>query len=299
MAMMPFSWPWVVFLLVLVAIAFAIYTVAKRFDLEGRRRILLGLAIANAVLFTAYTISLPSNPRYDFELVPNLPLQFCSLVTVGGIVAVALKSRVIRSLCYFPGAVGGFMALFSPAPVFTGQPVFSLFSIGFFGTHGMNVVLAVMLGALGLFKPSYREAFKGLGYFVALCCSMILVDLVMRWTVYSQTNYFYFFDPEGAGVLEALYKAIPVPIVYELPVVPFALAVFLLQAAMYRGGSKLARAIAHALGRVSEPGLPLPTLGEVQAEVQAEAGAEVRAQVGPALDLDPSASELAGPAPVG
>jgi uncharacterized membrane protein YwaF len=240
-----FTWPWAGFLTVLVAVAFCIYAVGRRLSMEGRRWLLLGCGFFNAVLFTVYTISLPSNPHYDFVLVTNLPLQFCSLVSVGLIFALIFKTPVLRALCYFPGALGAFFALVSPAEVFTGQPMFSLFTLGFWGSHGLNVILSVLIASLGLYKPSYRNAVKTLGYFVVMCVSMFAIDLVMRWLVYPETNYFYFFDPEGAGILVWLWNLIGIPFVYELPVVPFAGVMFLVQAAAFKGGA----AVAHRLAR--------------------------------------------------
>jgi hypothetical protein len=114
-----------------------------------------------------------------------------------------------------------------------------LSTIGFYSGHAFNVALGILLASLGLFIPSYKEALKGFFYFVVLALSILVLDLVLRSVLDPHANYFYFFDPEGAGILEALHKLIPVPIVYELPILPLALGIFAVQAGAYRWVKRL------------------------------------------------------------
>jgi uncharacterized membrane protein YwaF len=236
----PFNIPWFSFMVALAVVGVAVHFVLRRFDLEGRRKGLLTMAIANAVLYAGYVYALWRDEDYPFVFARELPLHFCSLVTLGLVVTLATNSSALKCLCYFPGALGGFMALVSPAADYTGRSVFSLFSVGFFGAHGMNFVLSVLIATLGLYTPTYRQAVRAVKLFLVMCGSMLVVDLLLRALADPTTNYFYFFHPEGAGVLEALYKLIPFPILYEVPLLPFAFGVFLLQAAAYQRGRRWA-----------------------------------------------------------
>ncbi|MDR0959976.1 MAG: YwaF family protein [Propionibacteriaceae bacterium] len=230
----PFGGPWFAYMLFLAAVGVGLHLVLSRFGPEGRRRGLIIVGCFNAVLFTVYTINLTRTPGYDFNIWTNLPLQFCSLVSWGIIPAAALPYKTLRGLCYFPGALGGFAALVSPAPTFQGRSLFSLFSLGFYGTHGINVIVSILLATLGLYIPSFKEAARITFWFVVgLCLPIFFLDVVGRAFIDPTINYFYFFDPEGAGILVALHNLIPITFVYEMPIVPVAYLCFVLQAGIY------------------------------------------------------------------
>lgn len=53
-------------------------------------------------------------------------------------------------------------------------------------------------------------------------------------------NYMYFFDPEGAGILVALWDLIGIPVLYELPLLPMLAPVLLLMVAIHHGIERLA-----------------------------------------------------------
>jgi uncharacterized membrane protein YwaF len=235
----PFNLAWWAFATALVAVGVSLHFVLRGFDVDARRRGLLAMAIANAVLYAGYVYALWRDEEYPFVFARELPLHFCSLVTLGLVVTLATNSSALKCLCYFPGALGGFMALVSPAAAFTGRSVFSLFSVGFFGAHGLNFVLSVLIATLGLYNPTYRQAGRALKLFLVLCFGMAGIDFAMRVVFHPDTNYFYFFDPEGAGVLESLYTLVPYPFLYQLPLIPFAYLMFLIQAGAFRGGHAL------------------------------------------------------------
>ncbi|MDR1393226.1 MAG: YwaF family protein [Bifidobacteriaceae bacterium] len=235
-----FSAPWFAFLGVLLMVAIAIYGFGRRLDQTGRRRLLVGGAVANLVCFVLYMTGLVTTGLFPAHVIYNMPLQLCSLVTFALIPAIVFKIRALRGFCYFIGCLAGFLALFSPATGIEGVGVFSPLSIGFFGSHGLNVVLGAMIACLGLYRPGYKEAFKTLGYFAVLVGIMALLNAALRLTWLPNANYFYFFDPEGADILVALHNLVGLPILYLLPITPLVVGALMLQAAIYRGGSKLA-----------------------------------------------------------
>ncbi|MDR1186482.1 MAG: YwaF family protein [Bifidobacteriaceae bacterium] len=235
-----FSLPWFIFLAVLAALGVGLYGIGRRLDEAGKRKLLVGATLANLACFGLYMFGLVTQSHFPAYVVYDMPLQLCSLVTFSLIPAIVLRLKWLRGFCYFIGCLAGFLALFSPATGIEGVGVLTPLSIGFFGSHGLNVVIGALIAALGLYRPSYREAFRTLGFFGLLVAVMALVNVGVRATVLAQANYFYFFDPEGAGILVALHNLIGLPILYLAPVAPVIVPVLLLQAAIYRGGSRLA-----------------------------------------------------------
>ncbi|MDR2347572.1 MAG: YwaF family protein [Bifidobacteriaceae bacterium] len=236
-----FSAPWFAFVGLLAVAGGGLWAIGRRLDQRGRRRLLLWAVGANLVCFASYMVGLASTGSFPAHVVYDMPLQLCSLVTFSLAPAIVLDIPVLRGFCYFIGCLAGFLALFSPATGIEGVGVFSPLAIGFFGSHGLNVVIGALIAAFGLYQPSYKGAFMTLAFFLALVAAMALLNVSLRLTVLPQANYFYFFDPEGADILVALHNLVGVPILYLFPVAPLLVGALLLQAAIYRGGSRLAR----------------------------------------------------------
>ena len=243
-----FSAPWFAFVGVLALVGVALYGIGRRFGEVGRRNLLIGATVGNLICFALYMVGLSTQGDFPPSVVYNMPLQLCSLVTFSLIPAIVFRVNWLRGLCYFIGCLAGFLALFSPATGIEGVGVFTPLAIGFFGSHGMNVVIGALIAALGLYQPSYREAFKTLGWFGVLAGIMALFNIGVRATIASNANYFYFFDPEGADILVALHNLVGLPIIYLFPVLPLLIVVLLLQAAIYRSGSRLAGRLATRWG---------------------------------------------------
>jgi uncharacterized membrane protein YwaF len=233
MATYPGNLPWFAFLALCAGIGVAVHFALRHRTIVQRQRGLAVLAIASWALFTWFILDRVNDPDIYFPLSQNLPFQFCSVITCLLIPATLLNWKWLRVLCYFPGVLGAFLALVSPAPSYCGFPLLSLSTIGFFGGHAFNVIIPILMTTLGLYTPSYRDAWRALLYLVALCAAIMPLDLILRATIDPKVNYFYFFDPEGAGILELLYKLIGIPVVYELPVLPLAYLIFLGQAGAY------------------------------------------------------------------
>ncbi|MDR1441912.1 MAG: YwaF family protein [Bifidobacteriaceae bacterium] len=244
-----FSGPWFGFIGLLAVVGLALYGVGRRLDESGRRKLLIGASCVNLGCFVLYMIGLLTQSEFPAYVVYNMPLQLCSLATFSLIPAIVLRVNWLRGLVYFIGCLAGFLALFSPASGIEGVGVLTPLSIGFFGSHGLNVVIGALIAALGLYRPSYREAFKTLGAFGILVAIMAMINLGVRTTVLAQANYFYFFDPEGAQILVLLHNWVGLPVLYLLPVLPLVVGALVVQAALYRGGSRLATRLAARPGR--------------------------------------------------
>jgi len=259
--MQPFSLAWFGFLLVAVVVGIGLYRLLRHRSRTTRRLVLAVVAAANVVLYTAFTFNSILDPAWpEVTLAQNLPFHLCNLVAWGLIPAYLFDwppadaecpaapighpllsglrgqplppsqqvwwagvSERLRAFCFFVGTLTGFLTLTSPVPIYIGRPIFSLPTLGFYGVHSMNAVLSVLLATLGLYRPSYRQAGRAVVHLILLATLILPLDLVMRWLIDPKTNYFYLFDPEGAGILIWLHSLLPVPYVYMLLATPLAL----------------------------------------------------------------------------
>ena len=240
MTMTMFGPAWVGLLLVLVGVGVLTHHVLRGRPMRTRR---IGLAVLAAVCMASsvtFHVAYLQDPTVHFPLWQNLPLHLCTIVSFLLLPAVLLDLPRLRTLCYFPGAAAGFLAFFSAAPMYWNHPVLSAKTL-FFVAHGLNFVVPALLGSLGVYRPTARDAVRSLGYTIVLALVVLPVTLLLRAVADPGANYMYVFDPEGAPILVLFHDLVPVPLVYELPLLVAVLPILLLQLAMYRGWLLAAR----------------------------------------------------------
>jgi len=236
----PFNLAWWLLVAVLVAVAVAGSLWLRRCPPARQSRTLLAAAVANVLFCWTFTADYWLDPAGQLPWRANLPLQFCNLTAVLLVAMVATGQRPLVLVCFYPGAIAGLLALMSPAPMFTGHPVFDLKNL-FFVQHGLNAVIPFVYSAVGRYRPRWRDAPLAMAWFAGFSLIMLVVTLALRHLFDPRSNYFYFFAPEGAGLLDLLYRAIPLPVLYEAPILVVAIPLLWLHVAAYRGISWLHR----------------------------------------------------------
>jgi uncharacterized membrane protein YwaF len=250
MVVEPFNAAWFGFLCAMALVGAGLHLALRGRSQRVKAVVCAACAAGSVVLYTTYTFKSILNPAMPtVVLAQNLPFHFCNIVAWALIPAYLFEWPRLRTLCFFPGALAGLLTLTSPVPEYVGHPLWSLESIGFYGVHSMNVILGTLLASLGFIRPTWWGAVKSVGYLFTLALAAFPLDAAMRAWVDPGANYFYLFNPENADILVMAHNAIPVPLIYMIPLVPVALAGTLVQAALYKGASRLA-------GRLRPPGPP-------------------------------------------
>ncbi|WP_181158439.1 YwaF family protein [Leucobacter massiliensis] len=248
----PFTQTWGILLLALAVGGVTLWAALRRMPDRSRRGVLCGIAIANWGFSTWFTFDRIAEPAFpDFVFSRNWPLHFCTIATILLVPAMLVRSgpgaawwvRPLHALLFFPGALAGFLALCAPSAEYIGAPLLSVGAL-FYLVHGLNVVLPFAHAGLGYYRPRWRDAALSLVLFTVLAVALFLVTLLARAFVDPRANYMYFFDPEGSAILEALWRLIGVPFVYELPLIPLLYPVLLLMVAGHRAVERAAQAIA-------------------------------------------------------
>jgi hypothetical protein len=267
--MTPFTTTWALYLVLLLMLLVALWAGLRRRDIRTQRLTLFAIAVANWGISTWFTFDRIASGRFpDFVFSRNWPLHFCTLVTIL-LVPAMLATRQwwahpLQSLLFFPGALAGFLALASPGAGYMGTQVWSMGSL-FYVVHGLNVVIPFALAALGLYRPRWRDAALSLVWFTILALAVLGITVFARAFVDPKANYMYFFDPEGAGILDVLWNAIRIPLLYELPLLPILYPVLLLMVAIQRGFERLALAARRRGGRGGADADASAGLGDVPA----------------------------------
>lgn len=193
--------------------------------MSSNRRFLGLLGLTTLLYLLGYKTLLSLQSDFDFHFWNELPLQPCNVQAVLAVLAAVTDWRVLKTFCLCAGIPFAAVALLMPVDGFEQAPLLSVNAIGFYGFHGLVLILAVSFGTLRVCRPRWRDVPGTTALLVGLGAAAHGVNLLLRATVYPQANYFYTFGLEGNAVLEGLWALLPVPLVYELPLLLVLLAV--------------------------------------------------------------------------
>lgn len=245
MTLVPLGGLWWAVMALLAALAAGIYALRgrRRGDeaVKENRRFLAGLGLLTVCYLAVYKILLSQVPDFDFHAWHELPLQPCNVIALLSIAAVLTDSRILKGVCFYGGAVFAVMALLMPESGFAEVALLSVKGLGFYGFHGLVLVLSVSFATLGVYRPRYRDIPAVLAALAALCTLAHGVNLLLRATVYPEANFFFTCGLQGNPVLDALKAVIPVNLLYEMPLLlPMGLLCLLMTlAAQAMSGTRL------------------------------------------------------------
>ena len=188
-----------------------------------RKHLIIYFSVFNIVFFFVYKIFLSIDREYlaisnitSFNWWNELPLQLCNINMFIIPLSLILNKKFLMGFAFFIAPLGAFMAFLFPETAFSGYSLLLMRNIGFYFTHGFIIVLAISLCTLGFFKPSFRLIPSICATLVFLAVIMHGVNMLLRATVCSYTNYFYTF-PVDISLLSLFYQLISIPLLYLLP----------------------------------------------------------------------------------
>ena len=217
---------WGIFALILAAAVLVWLLRGRgRKSVGGNRRFLGLLALFTLFYLWGYKTLLSLQPDFDFQFWNELPLHPCNLLAILALLAAVTDWQILKTFCLCAGIPFATVALLMPVGGFDQLPLLSVSAIGFYGFHGLVLVLAVSFGTLRVCRPRWRDVPGAAALLVGLGAAAHGVNLLLRATVSPQANYFYTLGLEGNPVLEGLWALLPVPLAYELPLLLVPLAV--------------------------------------------------------------------------
>ena len=224
---------WTATLVVLLLVGVTTHFLLRGRDLPARRRGLAVLAVVDMLASTSFHLAYLADPDVYFPLWQNLPLHLCTIVSFMVLPAVLRDAPVLRAICFFPGALAGFLTFFSAQPMYYEHELFDP-KLGFFLAHGLNFVIPALMATLGIYTPTARAAVRSVLYVVGLGLLVLPVTLLIRAVADPGANYMYVFGGNGAEILDLAYGFFPVPVLYLLPLLAVITPVLLGQWGLYR-----------------------------------------------------------------
>jgi len=240
----PFQPQWFSIIGLIAIVGFIIHDVLRYQPPAVKRKVMIGLSLGLWALSTIFTFQRIYDPQFaTFTFRQNLPLHFCTLITIFFTPAFIGTSqrwvRPLRALIFYPGLIAAFLAAVAPAGEYLDQPLLSWNTLFYF-VHFGNVLLAILMVSLGFYTPTVKGLFGSLVSFFVLANIVFGITALLRAFVNPTANYFFSFEPEGSLIFEILWGYVTIPLVYQLPLLVLIIPVLLLQYGIYRGAQALA-----------------------------------------------------------
>ncbi len=218
-----------------------ILTLIFRKENERTRRIALAsVYILGLVIFVIYKIFLARDTAYseicaaagkgEFSWWLELPLQLCNINLIMIPIAALTMKRPLLSFAFFVAPLGAAFALLMPGIGFEHYSLLTPRIFFYYITHFMVFLGGPALACFGLYKPRFSDTLPTAIMLLAVTFVVFLINellIVTGANVYA--NYFFTMNTEGNAILDLCWKLIPVPFVYEIPLIlillPFVLLV--------------------------------------------------------------------------
>ncbi len=248
----PFNWVYFAMIAGHLLATFLLIKKYKNCEEDVRRKFVARLYVITFIVFVLYKALLPLDKGYmaiypenwgEFTYWNELPFNLCNVTLLFLPVAMWTKNRTITTFCFFGGTFGPLLSLLMPLTGFAGYSLLTIHVAGYYFTHLVILMAPIFLLGLDLYKPKYKDVPKFMLALVCVGAVMFVVNLILRKTgLCPKSNYFFTIDQENNPLLEMLYRWIPIPFVYTLPIAPVFGAVAAAITAVYnlfsRGKSK-------------------------------------------------------------
>ncbi|MCQ2427343.1 MAG: YwaF family protein [Clostridia bacterium] len=169
----------------------------------------------------AYSVITAENGEGAFSWWRELPLQLCNINLILIPIAVITKNKPLSAFAFFMAPFGAILAMLMPSAGFAGFSLFVPRVFGFYVTHMFVLIGSPMLALFGFYKPKFRDIPITLVSAFAITIVIFGINMLLRVThTFDEANYFYCVEALNGTPLTWLWKLIPVPLLYMLPLFP-------------------------------------------------------------------------------
>lgn len=214
-----FNLTWILMMLFFVGTMIFLTIVFEKKDQKAKDKFIYIFGIANIILFILYKVWLYFDD-YDFVIWKEFPLQLCNINMFLILIAVKTKSKFLTAFCSYVAPLGAFMAMTFSEPAFLGNSIFLFRNIGYYGTHGIILIMGVLLFTLGYQKIKFKDIIYLIPSVLVIAFGAFLINNLFGLVVNYKTNYFFTCAPDGVSILEAFWSWTKIEYLYLWPVIP-------------------------------------------------------------------------------
>ena len=218
-----FSWQH--FLLIGLAVAYTVglFLVMRKCQKKTQHNVLLLIAVFCVLLFAwRWRVLFTGQELTPGQYGGLLPLELCNIGAFVLPFTVYFKKRFLFVFSFFVNFLGAILAfLLIPDAIherFFLHPQF----LDFFIIHVNLIAIPFAMVACGWYKLRLKDAVFAATMFYILGAILLVANLFLaavNWPG-DHTNYMFIMGPKGFPILQQLFDAIPIPLLYLLPVLP-------------------------------------------------------------------------------
>lgn len=207
-----------------------IKSIFRNSSLETIRIFMICFSAFNLIYLFIYKKSLGKVKGYDYNWANELPFYLCNVGSIVSLFASLTLNPVLMAFCFVEGTFGALLAYLMPDGGFERVSFFSIMGLGFYGYHGLLMVINMLYVVLGLYVPSFAELLPMLLLNSLILLLVHFINIALRKTIHPKANYIYTVEATNF-ILKKFYNLFPVKclylfLTYPLVVVLYAALVF-------------------------------------------------------------------------
>lgn len=207
-----------------------IKNIFKSSSLETIRIFMITFSVFNLLYLFIYKTSLSRVEGYDYLWANELPFYLCNIGSITSLFASITLNPTLMAFCFVEGTFGALLAYLMPDGGFEEVSFFSIMGLGFYGYHGLLMVINMLYVVLGLYVPTFSELIPMLVYNSLILLGVHIININLRKTIHPKANYIYTIEATNP-ILKTFYKILPVKclylfLTYPLVVILYATLVF-------------------------------------------------------------------------
>lgn len=216
----PFNLVYFGYLALNVLLIIIITLLLKNKSEKTKYNVLVSICLFNVVFWILYKVVLfignkdLASTGYEFNFWRELPFHLCNISLILVPIGLALRKKWLYAYGFYVAVLGAFMAVSFPTLGFYNTSILGLHNIGFYGTHGLIIVVGILLVTLGFLKPSFEDIPLLVGILLILAVFAYDLNNIILVLTHTKVNYFYVIEPEGISILELFWKFLPIEFFY-------------------------------------------------------------------------------------
>ncbi len=202
-----------------------IKSIFKNSSMETIRIFMIFFSVFNLIYLFIYKTSLGKVKVYDYNWANELPFYLCNIGSITSLFAAITLNPTLMAFCFVEGSFGALLAYLMPDGGFESVSFFSIMGLGFYGYHGLLMVINMLYVVLGLYVPSFSELIPMLVYNSLILIIVHIINVTLRKTIHPKANYIYTVEATNP-ILKKFYNLLPVKCLYLFLTYPLVVVLY-------------------------------------------------------------------------
>lgn len=226
-----FSYQHILLLLISISYILALSMILRQKSFNSQRLVLLFLIIISSLIFVGRMYFGWEGARIynKGSKTTLLPLELCNINIFITLIALLINNKRLNNYLYYVSLLGASISLiiFPDCHMWPDKTIFHYMFLDYYFIHTQLVAIPIVMIVCGWFRPDFKEIlWMILFVFIYFTFAFLMSALLRNFESFKTANYMYTFDHTNLPILKHLYAFIPLPYIYELPLIILVAIVF-------------------------------------------------------------------------